>query len=202
MSRTYSFATKTIATEEEIQREIKRAAQNLAKDYKNLVSEKSPLVLICVLKGSYLFTADLARALADLKVPNIVEFICVSSYGGSTKSSGEVRMLLDLRNSISGKHIIFVEDIVDSGRTLHFLMKIYGTRAPASMKSITLLDKPMTREVNFQPNYSCFKIPNEFVIGYGLDYMERYRDLRDIVVLKPEVYSSETADRHKIPSKL
>mmetsp|Transcript_30327 Transcript_30327/g.34998 ORF Transcript_30327/g.34998 Transcript_30327/m.34998 type:complete len:213 (-) Transcript_30327:140-778(-) len=201
--RKYPFATKLIASQEDIQSKCQDLARRIQSDYEGKLSAEKPLVLICVLKGSYLFTADLARALADFGVPNVVDFICVSSYGSNTVSSGEVRMLLDLRNSIIGKHCLIVEDILDSARTLDFLFKIFMTRSPASLRTMALLDKPEGRKLHFVANYVGFEIPNEFVVGYGLDYNERFRDLRDIVILKPEVYEVKKArEMHSVPSKL
>ncbi|CUG91003.1 hypoxanthine-guanine phosphoribosyltransferase, putative [Bodo saltans] len=202
--RSYSFAKKCVASQEQIFEKIDAIAANIAIDYAGKATAENPLILICVLKGAYLFTADLARALADKGVPNVVEFMCVSSYGKYTVSSGEVRMLLDLRNSISKRHCLIVEDILDSARTLDFLYKVFMTRGPASLRTCVLLDKPEGRKLPFVAHYRCFEIANEFVVGYGLDYAEMYRDLRDIVVLKPEVYSPKTAsEMHKVPdSKL
>lgn len=206
MTRQHPFSKKMVATHEQIQEAIHKLAKRIATDYSGKLSIEQPLVLICVLKGSYLFTADLARALFDAGVPNIVEFICVSSYGMSTQSSGEVRMLLDLRNSIMNRHCLIVEDIVDSARTLKFLTSIYQLRNPASLKTCVLLDKPEGRVMPFEVDYHCFIIANEFVAGYGLDYQERFRDVRDIVVLKEEVYNKKVAAErhsvHKVPSKL
>ena len=202
--RKYAFAKKCVASQEQILDKIQEISKDIAKDYHDKVTLQSPLILVCVLKGSYLFTADLARALQDVNIPTIVEFMCVSSYGNNTVSSGEVRMLLDLRHSIVGKHCLIVEDILDSARTLDFLYKIFLTRSPASLRTIVLLDKPEGRKVHFTANYRCFEIENEFVVGYGLDYSEAYRELRDIVVLKPEVYEKKKAsEMHAIPkSKL
>lgn len=198
--RTYPFATKFVASQEQILDKIKEIAGRIALDYADKVTDSSPLILICVLKGSYLFTADLARGLQDAGVPTVVEFICVSSYGNNTVSSGEVRMLLDLRNSIIGKHCLIVEDILDSARTLDFLYKIFQTRSPASLKTCVLLDKPEGRKLHFAASYVLFQIANEFVVGYGLDYGEKFRDLRDIVVLKPEVYEMKKAEQmHMLP---
>lgn len=201
--RCYDFAKSAVASQEQILEACAKIAKQIKSDFNGKLSPEKPLILICVLKGSYLFTADLSRALNDAGVPNVVEFICVSSYGSHTVSSGEVRMLLDLRNSIIGKHCLIVEDILDSARTLDFLYKVFMTRSPASLKTCVLLDKPEGRKLRFDADYVCFTIANEFVVGYGLDYNERYRDLRDILVLKPEVYEIKMAsEMHKLPSKM
>jgi hypoxanthine phosphoribosyltransferase len=186
----YPFATKVLFTEKMIHDRIAELAKQIKVDYMPYnISYDKPLVLVGVLKGAYTFCSDLARALADAGVPNTVEFICVSSYGSNTESCGEVRMLLDLRHSIIGKHCLIVEDIVDSGRTLLFLQRVFSTRSPASLKMITLLDKP-ARQVQLDVDYKAFDMPKEFVVGYGLDYAERFRELRDIAVLSPDVYTA------------
>lgn len=184
----YPFALKTLFTESEILARTRAVAQEIANAYRSLVSWEKPLVLIAVLKGSYLFLADLSRCLADLRIPCIPDFLCVSSYGGGTHSSGEVRMLLDLRTKLAGMHGLIVEDIVDGGHTLHFLKRLLKTRNPASLKTVTLLDKKDARKIPVEAEFWCFVCPMEFVIGYGLDYTEKYREIRDIVVLKPEYY--------------
>jgi hypoxanthine phosphoribosyltransferase len=207
--RKYPFGKSVIASEEQILARIREIAKQIAADYAGKVSATSPLVLVCVLKGSYLFTADLARALSDQGIPNHVDFICVSSYGKNTVSSGEVRMLLDLRNSIQNRHCLIVEDIIDSSRTLDFLLKIFHTRSPASVKTVVLLDKPggrsakqVEQSVIKKVDYCCFVIPKEFVVGYGLDYNEDFRDLRDIIVLRPEVYEPKIAAKmHAVSQK-
>lgn len=197
------FAKQFIANDAQIQKRVKELSLKIEHDYRGRVTPENPLVLICILKGSYIFTADLARSLRDVQVPNIVDFICVSSYGANARSSGEVRMLLDLRTNVSGLHCLIVEDIIDSALTLDFLHKMFSTRAPLSLKTICLLDKPAGRKIKFVVDYVGFEIPNEFVVGYGLDYNEQYRDLRDIVVLKPEVYESNVALKpDTIPSKI
>lgn len=192
----YSFAQSVVATHDQIQAKIREVAARIAEDYRpHTLSVTDPLVLICILKGSYIFTADLARALSAEGVPTVVEFLCVTSYGSATSSSGEVRVILDLRTPIRGKHCLIVEDIIDSARTMRFLTNMLSTRNPASLKSIALLDKPSARKIPLDTNYRCFVIPDEFVVGYGLDYAELYRDLRDIIVLKPEVYTTKATSK-------
>jgi hypoxanthine phosphoribosyltransferase len=143
------------------------------------------LLLVGILKGAAMFMSDLARALDR---PSTMEFMAVSSYGSGTQSSGVVRILKDLDRDISGEHVLIVEDIIDSGLTLSWLLKNLRSRSPASMSIVTLLRKPEAVKVDISVNYVGFDIPNEFVVGYGLDYAERYRDLPYIGRLKPAVY--------------
>lgn len=148
----------------------------------------APLLLIGVLKGSVLFLADLMRAIAH---PVMIDFIAVSSYGASTSSSGVVRMLKDLDSDIAGQHVILVEDIIDSGLTLRYVREMFEHRQPASLKVCTLLNKPERRTTEITVEYTGFDIPNAFVVGYGLDYAEQYRQLPYIGVLKTSVYAEE-----------
>ncbi len=145
------------------------------------------LLLIAVLKGSVLFLADLMRAIS---IPHEIDFLATSSYGASTSSSGIVRIMKDLNEPIEGRHVLLVEDIVDSGHTLAYLTQLFGARNPASLEVVTLLDKPSRREVDIEVLWTGFSVPDEFVIGYGLDFNQRYRNLPYIGVLKPEVYQS------------
>ncbi|RNF24476.1 hypoxanthine-guanine phosphoribosyltransferase [Trypanosoma conorhini] len=197
MPREYDFSEKVLFTEEEIHDNIRRVAQRIAADYKDkgLRAIDNPLVLICVLKGSFMFTADLCRALSDFNVPVRMEFICVSSYGSGVTSSGQVRMLLDTRHSVEGRHVMIVEDIVDTALTLRYLHRTFLERRPASLKTVVLLDKVEGRRQAFVPDYVVMTVPNVFVIGYGLDYDDSYRELRDIVVLRPEVHEAREAPR-------
>jgi len=144
------------------------------------------LLLVAVLKGSVLFLADLMRRIA---IPHEIDFMATSSYGTGVTSSGVVRILKDLNNPIEGRHVLIVEDIIDSGNTLAYLMGLLEARNPASLQIVTLLDKPDRREVDIHVAWTGFSIPNEFVIGYGLDYNERYRNLPYIGILKPSVYA-------------
>lgn len=145
------------------------------------------LLLVGVLKGAVMFMTDFARALSR---PTQLEFMAVSSYGSSTSSSGVVRILKDLDRDIADKHVLIVEDIIDSGLTLSWLLKNLATRNPASMEVCTLLRKPDAVQVDVPVRYVGFDIPNEFVVGYGLDYAERYRDLPYIGTLDPRVYTT------------
>ena len=172
---------KVLISEEELQQRVCELAAQLSADYANL----NPL-LICVLKGGYVFLADLTRCLT---IRHGIDFMAVSSYGNNTSSSGVVRILKDLDKDISGRHVLIVEDIIDTGRTITYLLENLRVRQPASLRICTLLSKPDRREVELDVDYIGFEIPNEFVIGYGLDYAENYRNLRYIGVLKPEIYS-------------
>jgi hypoxanthine phosphoribosyltransferase len=150
------------------------------------------LLLISVLKGSIVFMADLIRA---INIPHEIDFMATSSYGAGTQSSGVVRILKDLNKSIEGRNVLLVEDIIDSGNTLNYLMRILQERQPASLRIVTLLDKPDRREVAMPVDWIGFSIPNDFVVGYGLDYNEIYRNLPYIGVLKPHVYSGARSDQ-------
>jgi hypoxanthine phosphoribosyltransferase len=172
---------RVLISEEALQARIQEMADRISSDY----AGQNPL-LICVLKGGYVFLADLTRALT---IPHGVDFMAVSSYGNATESSGVVRILKDLDSDITGRHMIIVEDIIDTGNTLTYLLDNLRVRGPASLRICTLLSKPSRREVELDIDYVGFEIPNEFVIGYGLDFAENYRNLRFIGVLKPEVYS-------------
>ena len=145
------------------------------------------ILMIGVLRGAVVFMADLARA---IKVPVAIDFMAVSSYGAGTSSSGVVRILKDLDVSIEGKHVLVVEDIIDSGLTLNYLLDNLKSRKPASLKLCTLLNKPERRKVKVNIDYNGFNVPDYFVVGYGLDYAEKYRNLPFIGVLKPAVYSN------------
>jgi hypoxanthine phosphoribosyltransferase len=187
----YPFAKSLLISSDQIQTRVRELAQKVKEYYSDKVTVDDPLMVVAVLKGAYIFAADFTRALNALGLPNIVEFICVSSYGASNVSSGEVRVLLDTRHSLISKHVLVIDDIVDSGRTLEFLLRVFRTRSPASLRSMTLLDKP-ARKVPFEVDWYGFTIPLQFVVGYGLDYAERFRELPDIVVLKPEVYARKS----------
>lgn len=189
--RKYAMAEETLFTEEEIFKLSAECAAKIAQSYANAgITEDSPLVLICVLKGSCIFTADMIRHLTDAHLPCTFECICCSSYGSQTSSSGEVKLLLDVRQNLEGKHVLIVEDIVDSAETLVFLTKLLSARNPASLKTLTLLDKPEGRRKPFEPDFSVAVVPNKFVVGYGLDFNQKFRGLRDIVVLKESYYKN------------
>ncbi len=166
---------EVLISSKEIEEKVKQLARQISDDYRG----KKPL-LVCVLKGAVVFLSDFMR---HLDIPVEIDFMAVSSYGASTKSSGVVRILKDLEGSIEGKDIIIVEDIVDTGLTLEYLKENLLSRKPDSLRLITLLDKPERREVDIEPDYCGFCIPDKYVVGYGLDCNEQYRNLPDICVL-------------------
>jgi hypoxanthine phosphoribosyltransferase len=173
----------TLVTEQAIRDKTAELAEQIARDHP---AGGSDLLLVGVLKGAVMFRTDLARA---LPVPVQLEFMAVSSYGSATSSSGVVRILKDLDRDIAGRRVLIVEDIIDSGLTLSWLLRNLESRAPASLQVCALLRKPDAVKVEVPVKYVGFDIPNEFVVGYGLDYAERYRDLPFIGTLHPRVYA-------------
>jgi len=172
---------KILITREQLAARITEIGQTISRDYAG-----KDLILVCVLKGGVLFLSDLVRA---IRAPHAIDFMAISSYGGArTESSGVVRILMDLNVSIEGRNVLIVEDIIDTGRTLTYITENLRTRNPASLKICTLLNKPSRRQVPVALDYVGFDIPNEFVVGYGLDYNELYRNLPFVGVLKPEMY--------------
>lgn len=173
---------KILLSEDQIQKRVRELGAELSRDYEG----RNP-TFICILKGAVMFYTDLLRAVS---VPLSMDFMAVSSYGSGTKSSGEVEIRKDLSCSIENKHVVIVEDIIDSGFTLSYLTRMLASRGAASIRLATLLDKPARRApgITLKSDYSGFVIGDEFVVGYGLDYDERYRNLPYIGVLKPEVY--------------
>ena len=167
-------------TEAELKQRVQELGAQITADYQG----KEP-VLISVLRGSYIFMADLSRA---IDLPCAIDFMSVSSYGKGTSSSGQVQITKDLSDGIEGKDIIIVEDILDSGNTLFYLMQLLQARHPASIRLCTLLDKPERRVKDIKADYVGFSVPDAFVVGYGLDYAEKYRNLPYIGIMKPEVY--------------
>jgi len=173
--------SKILLTEEEIKVRVKELGEQITKDYQG----KEP-VMVCILKGASVFFVDLLRS---INLPVRMEFMAVSSYGNSTDTSGVVRILKDLDHSVYGKDVIIVEDIVDTGLTLSYIKREMLGRGATSLAIAALLDKPERRKKPLEVDYKGFTIPNEFVVGYGLDYQERYRNMRDIGVLKEELYT-------------
>ena len=169
---------KVLLSEEEVDSRIKQIAAKVSKDYAG-----KEIHLICVLKGGVFFTCELAKRIT---VPVSLDFMSVSSYGDDTKSSGVVKIVKDLDQPLDGKDVLIVEDIIDSGRTLSYLLRILKGRHPASIKLCTLLDKPERRVTDVEVDYCCFNIPDEFVVGYGLDYAQKYRNLPFIGVVEPD----------------
>lgn len=173
--------TKVLVTEEQIATRIEELAREIEKKY-----EGKDLLLVGVLKGAVMFMADLSRA---IQLPVTMDWMAVSSYGSGTQSSGVVRILKDLDADVLGRHVLIVEDIVDSGLTLSWLMSNLTARGAASVEVVALLRKPDAAKVEVEVAWVGFDIPNEFVVGYGLDYAEHYRTLKDVGVLAPAVYS-------------
>jgi len=171
---------KVLVTEEELKARVQEMGEELYEKFEG----KRPLFL-GVLKGSFIFMADLVRA---CQLESDIEFIAVSSYANSTESSGRVNIKYDLQQDITGRHLVIVEDILDSGNTLAFLKQYFMAKGAASITIVTLLDKPARREKAVTADLAGFTVPDEFVVGYGLDYAQRYRNVPYIGVLKPEVY--------------
>lgn len=182
-SDAHTDIVSTVVSEEEIAEGLARMARAIEAD----LADKTPL-LVGVLKGAIMVMADLAR---ELRIPVEMDWMAVSSYGRSTKSSGVVRILKDLDSSLEGRHVLIVEDIVDSGLTLSWLLENFESRGAASIRVASLLRKPDAMAVEVPIDYLGFDIPNEFVVGFGLDFAERYRNLKGIGVLNPEVYRDE-----------
>jgi len=165
-----------LLTEEEVDKKIQEIGEQISKDYAG-----EQVHLVCVLRGGAFFMCELAKRIT---IPVSLDFMSVSSYGGDTKSSGVVKIVKDLDDSLAGKNVIVVEDIVDSGRTLSYLLEMLNDRGPKSMKLCTLLDKPDRRVVDVKVDYTGFQIPDEFVVGYGLDYDQKYRNLPYIGIVE------------------
>ena len=172
---------EVLISEKKIRTRVRELGAQITKDY----AGKRPFFL-GVLKGCYVFMADLTRC---VELPSSMDFMAVSSYGRGTSSTGAVRITKDLNRDIAGLDVIIVEDILDSGVTLSYLKEFLATRNPASVKIVTLLDKPARRKKDISADYCGFTVPDEFVVGYGLDFAERYRNLPYIGILKPEIYS-------------
>ena len=174
---------RILITSEEIGARVRELGQQITNDYAG-----KDILMIGVLRGAVIFMSDLARA---IKRPIDIDFMAISSYGLSTNSSGVVRILKDLDEVVQGRHLLIVEDIIDSGLTLNYLVENLKSRKPASVRICTLLSKPDRRKVDVQVDYNGFIIPDYFVVGYGLDYAGKYRNLPFIGILKPEIYSKE-----------
>jgi hypoxanthine phosphoribosyltransferase len=170
---------ETLIGTEELQAKVTKLGRQISEDYRG----RNPL-LICLLRGAVVFLSDLIRA---TDIPLEMDFMAISSYGDSTESSGVVRLMMDLKSNITGRDVLIVEDIVDTGRTLAYILDNLRTRRPADVKVCALLSKPSRREVEVELDYLGFDIPDKFVVGYGLDYAENYRNLPFIGVLKPEL---------------
>lgn len=173
--------------EPELEKRVQEMADKVSAEYRAESEPDNELILVCVLKGAVFFLTDFARALS---IPSELEFMAVSSYGNSTNSSGVVRIMKDLDRDIEGRNVVIVEDIIDSGLTLSWLIRNLQGRNPKSLRVVTLLRKPEVQTVEVELFDVGFEIPNEFVIGYGLDYAERYRDLPYVGTLQPRVYNN------------
>lgn len=183
----YPYIDKILLSEEQIAETVKRLADQISADYAKDPDHR--LVLLCILKGSVVFMGDLMKTIS---IPVEIDFMRVSSYVDGTKSSGNINIILDLnRKDLKDSDILIVEDIVDSGKTLSYLARYLKLKGVRSVRTCTLLDKPSRREVSFMPDYVGYEIPDEFVVGYGLDYAERYRALPFVGILKPEVYTQK-----------
>ena len=184
-SENYRYLADDVASimidEAQIQARVSELAAEIEADY----LDEEDLLLICVLKGGYVFLADLSRSLSR---PHQLDFMGISSYGKGTKSSGAVQIIMDLKAPITDRNVLIVEDIIDSGRTLEYMRQNLLARGPASLRICALLSKPSRREIDVPVNYTGFEIPDEFVVGYGLDFAEEYRNLPYIAVLKPAVF--------------
>lgn len=172
-----------LASEESIQETVRQLAEHISQDF-----EGKEVLLVGILKGAFIFLADLSRRLT---VRHQVDFMSLSSYGATATTSGEVRIIMDLRTFIRGKHVIIVEDIVDTGYTLRYLYQLLEAREPASLRTCVLLSKPDRRQVALTIDYLGFEIPDRWVVGYGLDFAERYRTLPYIAALSPKAYSED-----------
>lgn len=172
---------KVLITEEELKECVKKLGEQISRDYQG-----KNLLMVSVLKGSVVFMSDLMRSIT---IPAQIDFMSVSSYGSGVKTSGVVKIIKDLDQQLEGKDLLIVEDILDSGMTLSYLSQLLRARSPRSIRIATLLDKPERRTADIQADYYGFRVPDAFVVGYGLDYSEKYRNLPYIGVLKPEVYT-------------
>jgi len=175
--------TSVLYTRQQLQTAVEELGQRITRDYQG----KEPF-MICILKGACVFFCDLIR---HIDLPLEIDFMSTSSYGVSTVTSGEVKLVKDLDRSILGRDVLLVEDIVDTGMTLNYLKKILTGRGAASLRIVALLDKPARREAPLSVDYICFQIPDAFVVGYGLDYNEKYRNLPDVGILSPTVYEQQ-----------
>lgn len=180
-----SYIREILIPQDRLQQRIGELGAQISRDYAG-----QDLLLIAVLKGSVLFLSDLMRSIT---IPHAIDFMATSSYGASTESSGVVRILKDLDEPIEGRNVLIVEDIIDTGHTLSYLLQLLRARMPKTLRICTLLNKPGRREVDVPVDYIGFDIPNEFVLGYGLDYAELYRNLPYVAVLAPHVYAADAS---------
>ena len=177
----HSDILRTVYTEEQIQNRVRELGEEISRDYGD-----ESVLLVAVLRGAAIFVADLSRAITS---PVELDFMAVSSYGSSTKSSGVVRILKDLDETIEGRHVLVCEDILDTGLTLKYLLRNLASRKPKSLEVVALWSKEGKQRLPIQCKYVGYDVPDEFVVGYGLDYAEKYRNLRYVGILKPEIYT-------------
>lgn len=177
----YEEIKEVLFTKEQIAEKVKELGKQITKDY-----EGKELILVCVLRGASVFFSDLIR---EIDTDFVIDFLATSSYGASTKTSGEVKLTKDLATPVAGKHVIIVEDIVDSGLTLKYVKRMLEARNAESVKICSILDKPEGRRTELVPDYFGFTVPNVFIVGYGLDYAERFRQLPEVCILDPKVYT-------------
>lgn len=172
-----------LVSRDEIREMVKQVGRRISEDYAG-----EELVLVGVLKGGFVFLADLMR---EITIPVDMDLIAVSSYGASTRSSGVVRIIKDMDLDLTGKHVLIVEDLVDTGLTLKHLKELFNTRGPKSVRICTAFDKPSRRKVDIEVEYKGIEVPDKFIVGYGLDYAGKYRNLPDVCTLKKEIYSNQ-----------
>lgn len=172
-----------LVSREQIKEMTQRLGKQISEDYAGC-----DLVLVGVLKGGFVFLADLMR---EITIPVDMDLIAVSSYGASTRSSGVVRIIKDMDLNVSDKHVLIVEDLVDTGLTLKHLKELFNTRGPKSVKICTAFDKPSRRKIDIEVEYNGIEVPDKFIVGYGLDYAGKYRNLPDVCTLKKEIYSNQ-----------
>ena len=177
----YEDLEKVLVTKDEIAQKVNALGKQITEDYQG-----KSLIAVCILKGAVVFFSDLIRA---IDLPMDLDFMAISSYGSSTKSTGVVKLVKDLDRDVYGRDVLVVEDIVDSGMTLSYIKKELLHRGASSVRIATLLDKPARRRVELEVEYSCFNIPDAFVVGYGMDYDEKYRNLPDVGILHPRIYT-------------
>ncbi len=174
---------EVLVSRDEIREMVKKVGKRISEDYAG-----KDLVLVGVLKGGFVFLADLMR---EITIPVDMDLIAVSSYGASTRSSGVVRIIKDMDLDLTGKHVLIVEDLVDTGLTLKHLKELFYTRGPKSVRICTAFDKPSRRKVEIEVEYKGIEVPDKFIVGYGLDYAGKYRNLPDVCTLKKEIYSNQ-----------
>ena len=180
MKKVYENIERILISKEDLNQRVKEIGTQITKDF-----DGEEIIVVGVLKGSVLFMTDLIR---EIDLPMDIDFMVVSSYEGSTESSGNVKIIKDINIDVANKNVVIVEDIIDSGRTMHSLKELFQVRDCKTFKICTLLDKKERRKIEIEADYVGFDVPNEFVVGYGLDYDGKYRNLEDIGVLKPEIY--------------